>query len=433
MDPAIFGNINMPDAHAEEAAYDSAAWFNEREMETAESLYNSMINHTSPPPEPLSSVPEPRANEMVAQSIETTVLAGYANPERNLTLEAMATAADALLDPALLEEPTQEKNIAPSPNFEVVQGKVVPWGSVSSSDDQEPVMNGWHTAKTEDQPSDMQTVLQAAAADGHQQEYEDHNIYHEANDQLLVEVEEPQPISQHIIEDMDIDPQLQQHDFLVAHETSAQDEQMDNIDPSLEEAYANFSRHRLEQPMTESIQPTQQPVEIVKELEIEHAPEAASIDVQPPATLILERPASPVLANGIISPITPRAISLELDIPAITTPENNAVLTSTESANSKRQSAPQSKPVDRFTVDVEKTKSTPITNGASKSTSPQSVRKAARSKTPAKTPIKTKGIKPEVSQEPLAAESVPEADEDTMKLIEQMRQEDLGLRRRRAS
>jgi hypothetical protein len=434
MDPAIFGTMNMPDVHAEEPAYDSAVWFNERQMETAESLYNSMINHTSPPVESMSYLPEPHASDMVTHSIETAVPAEYANTERNLALEAMATAADALLDPALLEEPIREMDMAPSPNFEAVEGKVVPWGSVSSGDDQEPAMNGWHISGTEDQSSDVHNDSQAVANDDHQRGREDNCIHREANDEPSLEVEEPQHAPFQMTEAREQDMQLQQPSSPPPQEMLEQDVQMVDADPLPEKGNNDFPEDQPEQLKSESTES----VELMEvDVEAEAAPVATALEVQPPSALLSEVPASPVLANGIISPITPRAISLEVDIPA--TPANNVVLTSTESAHSKRQSARQSKPIDRFTVEtvtkhMEK-KPTPITNGAVKSTSPQSVRKPARSKTPAKTPIKPKAIKPEVPQEsPLAdTATVPEADEDTMKLIEQMRQEDLGLRRRRAS
>jgi hypothetical protein len=419
MDPAIFGTMSMPDVQADESGFESTAWFNERHMETAESLYNSMINHTSPPAESTSDLQEPHAKDVVAHSIETADSADYANTGRNLALEAMATAADALLDPALLETPIKDMNIAPSPNFEVVEGKVVPWGSISSGDDQEPTMNGWHISGTEEQVSHAHNELQAAASYD-QRGREDNGVYRTTNNK---------PASAPTVEAQGVhfqQPRLEQ------------DVKMADIDPLLEEANGDLPEYR---PELLRPYPTEQVDSVAVEMnaEADIAPAATTLAAQPPSTFHSGIPASPVLANGFISPITPRAISPETDIPAISTPVSNAELASSERANSKRHSARQSKPVDRFTVESATThaekKCNAAINGAVKSTSPQSMRKPARSKTPGKTPIKLKATKTEAQQAPLMPDfgTVPEADEDTMKLIEQMRQEDLGLRRRRAS
>lgn len=499
MDPAIFDTMNLPPTNAEEPTYDSAAWFNERQMETAESLYNSMINHTSPAPE-MSYPPEPQADDAVAHSIESAVPTEQANHKRNLALEAMATAADALLDPALLEESARETNMAPSPNFDVVQGKVVPWGSVSSGEDQELVPNGWPALETEDQSLHAPNLVQADVYTEQPQGHVDHTVSHDVFDEPSEETVETQSGSFQTTESMDDDLRLQHIGRLLQQETSQQDVQMSNIDPllenvdgeaqqrdmqmsnidpsleeayskvsehtaeisaidssldeaynhaseqdmqisnidpSLEEAYGEISKHR-EAHLMEEVAKFAKPVETMEldtEAETTEAIDATFLEVQPLAELVTTIPRSPVLANGIISPITPRAISVELAMPA-----NNNVVTFAESADSRRQSTPHPQSVDSSTVEsasksAETTKTRPMSNGSTKNTSPLRVRKPGRSNTPLKTPSKPKIVKTDISQTPRGdtTATIPETDEDTIKLIEQMRQEDLGLRSRRAS
>ncbi|KAE9993135.1 hypothetical protein Vi05172_g8594 [Venturia inaequalis] len=514
LDPANFGNMNAPVANTEESNYNSNAWYSDRPMETAESLYESMINHTSPAPE-LVYAQEPHSTDTVAASIETAMPATKTNPERNLALEAMATAADALLDPALLEEPAREMTNSPSPNLEVVQGKAVPWGSVSSGDDREHMPNGWASMEAEDQPSDAQIHTQAIFHDGQHQEFVNHGISHDAFNGPSMQLDQTRSNSFQVTEDLDDDLRMQQIGMLLQQETSKQDVHTSNCDPSLEEAYGNApeqnsqmsnidpslgefygdlveqnaemsnidpllagryeqssdqvqhsnidpslggayeqstdqiqhanidpslegayeqstdqSQHSnidpslegaYEQPKNqiqhENIDPslgeaygyaTQQNAHMSNiDPSLEEAygelsryrtahvetrplamgqaePNAKSLEVQPLAEFDIRRPGSPVLANGVISPITPRAISPELAIAADAVAE-----------------------LKRFT------------NGGTNNLSPKSNEKMSSTRSKTEIPVED-GIK------------APKAEADTKRLIEQMRQEDLGLRRRRA-
>lgn len=460
MDPAKFGTMSLPGANTEEPKYDSNAWFNERQVETAESLFHSMINHTSPAPE-ISYAQEPQTTDTVTPSIESAARAEQANPERNLALEAMATAADALLDPVLLEEPAGETTIAPSPNFEAVQGKVVPWGSVSSGDDRDHVTNGWASMDPEDRSSDAHN--HADFHDGPQQEFVNHGVSHEAFDEPSVEFDQTRSNPFQATEAMDTDLRMQEIGLLLQQETSKQDGQISSFDPSLEEAYGEVSeRHlhmsnidpslegsygELESAQMSNIDPslegaydqspdqiqhsnidpsldeaygyaTQQDAQMLNidpsleeayseiskhriaqaETETqpwavdEAVPEAKSLEVQALTEFGTRMPTSPVLANGIISPITPRAISPKSKIPA---------------------------------VEVMETKRS--TNGETNNyVSPNSVENISNTQ-----PRTSSKPKTETMVEDDA--TMPEADEDTIKRIGQIRQEDLGLRRRRAS
>ncbi|TLD35239.1 phd finger and domain [Venturia nashicola] len=475
LDPANFGTMNLPIANTEESNYDSNAWYNERPMETAESLYDSMINHTSPAPE-LGYAQELHITDTVASSIESVMPADQANPERNLALEAMATAADALLDPALLEDPAREKINAASPDFKVVQGKAVPWASVSPGDDREPMRNGWASMEDEDRLSDVQSHTQAVFQDGRQQKFMNHDISHNAFHEPSLEIDQTRSSSFQAMEDLDNDLRMQQIGMLLQQETSKQDVQtsrfdplldeaygegpgqkllMSNIDPSLEKPYGEMVEQNapmsnidpsldgaheqtpdhiqqskidpsLEEAYEQStdqiqlanIDPSLEGAYIYATQQIAHtskidpsleeaygemsryrsahvetqpsamdqaAPDAKSLKVQPLAELDAVRPTSPVLANGIISPITPRAISPELAIPVVA---------------------------------VVETKRTP--NGETSNSRPKKVEQMSSTSSKIRTLVDD-------------ATTRPKADEDTTKLIEQLRQEDLGLRRRRAS
>lgn len=496
IDPASFGTMNAPGPNTEESNYDSNAWFNDRQMETAESLYDSMINHTSPAPE-LAYAQEPHSIDTVAPSIESAMSAEQTNPERNLALEAMATAADALLDPALLEEPARETTIAPSSNFELVQGKGATWGSINSGDDREPMTNGWAPMNAEDRSPDTQNHMQ-----GRQQDFVNHGMSHDASNEPSIEFDQTRSNSFQATEALDNDLRMQQIGMLLQQETSKQEVQMLSFDPSLEDVYRNVPEQPLQMPdidpsldesygeMVEqnaqisSIDPSlegayeqssgqirhsnidpslegayEQPSDQIQHSNIDPSLEGAyeqssdqiqhsnidpsleeayghatqqdakmsnidpsleeaydemsryrgahvetqplaidqaalaakCLEVQPLAELDTRIPTSPVLANGIISPITPRAISPELERPGVAVAETQRV-----------------------------------TNGETNSISPKGVEKMPS--TSLKTPSKPK-------TEMLIEDgtTTPKADEDTIRLIEQMRQEDLGLRRRGGS
>lgn len=476
LDTTNYSTTNLPVADTEETNYDSNVWYNDRPMETAESLYNSMINHTSPAAPEFLYAQEQHSTDTLAPSIESAMPPEQANSERNLALEAMATAADALLDPALLEEPTRETNNVSSPNFEVVQEKVVPWGDVSSDDDREPMPHGWASLSAEDRLPDAQTHTQAGFHDAQQPDFVNHGTSHGAFNESSMEVNQTRSSSFQATEELDNNLRMQQIGMLLQQETSKQDVQMSsfdspleeacgdvpeqhlhrsNIDPSLEESYGGMVEHNAQmssidpalegtydqssdQIQHSNIDPSLERAFEQSTDQIQHAnidpsleesygyatqqnapmsnidpsleeaygemssyrnahaetrplamdqpaPNANSFEVQPRAELATRIPTSPVLANGIISPITPRAISPELAIPAFATAETQRT-----------------------------------TNGETSNVSSKNVGK-----------MSSKSSKTEILVED--GTTTPRADEDTVKLIEQMRKEDLGLRRRRVS
>ncbi|QDS78161.1 hypothetical protein FKW77_005098 [Venturia effusa] len=436
---ANFSTMSIHGASAEETNYESNAWFNERHMETAESLYESMINNTSPAPE-IAYAQDLQAADTVALSIESIAPNEQIDSERNLALEAMATAADALLDPVLLEEPAREMTSASS-----LPGETVPWESISSGDDREPLANGWGPMDVRDQSSTAYNHMQAGTHEYQQQEF-DHGIFHETVKDPSVLPDQNHTNSFPTAEALDNDLRMQQIGMLLQQETSKHNAPMSEADPSPEAAYGQVSLPASEKPyqgvaendpQMACIDPSldgmyeQSPPNIDASLRegysyatlqdarisnidpsleescddmsrhqaaraemqpstvVQVAASKKSLQVQTPTTTELHTrlPDSPVLSNGIISPITPRAASPELD-------EAAAAMAQTK----------------------------PIANGQAHNLSTKSVGNVPR--TPSKAKSKATAEDGAVTLG---------ADGDTIKLIEQMRQEDLGLRRRKAS